>query len=73
MPKSDRDPARLAREREARLAARMAKECLKSGAVEDATKNEEDPTEVDQKFGLSRDLVDPSTDKGRSSISIDVG
>jgi hypothetical protein len=51
----------------------MAKECLKSGAVEDATKNEEDPTEVDQKFGLSRNLVDPSTDKGRSSISIDVG
>jgi hypothetical protein len=45
MPKSDRDPARLAREREARLAARMAKECLKSGAVEDATKKE-DPTEV---------------------------
>ena len=36
MPKSERDPAQLAREREARLAARMAKEYLKSGAVETA-------------------------------------
>ncbi len=36
MPKSDRDPAQPAREREARLAAGMAKEYLKSGAVEDA-------------------------------------
>ena len=34
MPKSDRDPATLAREREARLAARMAKQYLASGAVE---------------------------------------
>lgn len=36
MPKSDRDPAVLAREREARLAARMAKEYLRSGAAEAA-------------------------------------
>jgi hypothetical protein len=33
----------------------------------------EDPTEVDQKVGLSRNPVDSSTDKGRSFISIDVG
>ena len=36
MAKSDRDPAVPASEREARLAARMAKEYLRSGAVEDA-------------------------------------
>jgi hypothetical protein len=30
----------------------------------------EDPTEVDQKVGLSRNLVDRSTDKRRSSIPI---
>jgi hypothetical protein len=33
----------------------------------------EDPTEVGQNVGLSRNPVDPSTDKRRSSISIDVG
>ena len=56
MPKSDRDPAQLAREREARLAARFAKAFLKSGAAEKAVEH------------LSKAIDDPKCPK-RTRVS----